>query len=388
MVMLGPRSDWTCSVPCEVMAERPRLRLSNRSVAVAVVVVTLALAALRLLAASTRVLGWVLVACIVGGLLHPIVTALSQKVPRPVALVAVIVGLLVPIGALAYGSIDQLQSEARRLERVAPAAAVRIEESERFGEAATEFELSDRVRDLVDEIPERLRGGDAATALRSAATRGVAFLATGVLTLFMILHGPTLVTAGLAQIRDVRRRELTAAVLEAGFGRAWRYVVLTLGRVFVAGLFTFAVCEVTGIPGSLLLAIWVATFALLPLLGVLTGGVAVILLSVAIDLDSTPFVAAVFVAYQVFDIAVFQRPLEKRSVHVGPVVTLVAAMVGLEVYGIGGLLVSLVVAVFAVAVVVELSPGHDGRIALFELASNPDAGTVESPPIDPLASPL
>ncbi|HUW03767.1 MAG TPA: AI-2E family transporter [Acidimicrobiales bacterium] len=370
------------------MAQRPRLRFSNRSVAVAVVVVTLALAALRLLAASTRVLGWVLVASIVGGLLHPIVAALSQKMPRPLAMVAVIVGLLVPIGALAYGSIDQLQSEARRLERVAPAAAERIEESERFGEAAIEFELSDRVRDLVDEIPERLRGGDTATALRSAATRGVAFLATGVLTLFMILHGPTLVTSGLAQIRDVRRRELTAAVLAAAFRRAWRYVMLTLGRVFAAGLFTFVVCEATDVPGSLLLAIWVAIFALLPLLGVLTGGMAVILLSVAVDLDSTAFIAAMFVAYQVFDIAMLQRPLEKRSVHVGPVVTLVAAMVGLEVYGIGGLLVSLVVAVFAVAVMVELSPGHDGRIALFELASGPDAGPDTPVTIDPIASPL
>ncbi len=237
------------------------------------------------------------------------------------------------------------------------------------------------------EIPERLRGGDAATAIRSAATRGVAFLATAVLTLFMILHGPTLVASGLAQIRDERRRSLAAEVLAAAAARSWRYVTLTLGRVVLAGLFTFAVCEFAGIPGSLLLAIWVAIFALLPLLGVLTGSVAVILLSVAVDLDSTPLIAAVFVAYQVFDIIALQRPLERRSVHVGPVITLLAAMFGLEIYGFGGLLVCLVIAVFVVAVAVELSPGHDGRIALFALASDVGDGRVQTDKPDRLASP-
>jgi predicted PurR-regulated permease PerM len=356
-------------------------------VALVVVVVVLALVGVTLLAASTRVLGWVLVASIVGGLLHPIVQVLSRRIPRPLALIAVVLGVLVPIGALAYGSVDQIQSEADRLERVAPEAAERIEDSERFGEAATEFELSDRVRDLVKEIPERLRGGDAATAIRSAATRGVAFLATAVLTLFMILHGPTLVTSGLGQIRDERRRALATEVLAAAASRSWRYVVLTLGRVILAGLFTFAVCELAGIPGSLLLAIWVAIFALLPLLGILAGGVAVILLSVAVDLDATPLVAAVFVAYQVFDIVVLQRPLERRSVHVGPVITLVAAMFGLEIYGFGGLLVCLVVAVFVVAIAVELSPGHDGRIALFALASEVREQRARTDEADGLASP-
>lgn len=335
------------------MAERARLRLSARSVAVVVVLVIGTLAAVGLLAASRRVLGWVLVASIVGGLLHPIVAAVGRRVPRPLALVVVVIGVLVPIGALVYGSVDQIEGEARRLERVAPDAAQRIEESERFGDAATEFELTRRVQDLLDEIPGRLRGGDTATAIRSAATRGVAFLATGVLTLFMILHGPTLVSSGLAQIRDERRRAHATAALAAGYGRAWRYIMLTLGRVLAAGVFTFAVCEVVGIPGSLLLAIWVAAFALLPLLGVLTGGMAVILLSVAVDLDTAPLVAALFLGYQIVDIVVFERPLEKRSVHVGPVITLIAAMVGLEVYGIGGLLASLVIAVFGVAVAIE-----------------------------------
>lgn len=354
------------------MSQRTHLRLSARSVVVVVVIVLVGLAAVRVIGETTRVLGWVAVAAIVAGLLHPVVAGLSRRMPRPLAMLAVVVGLLVPIAALVYGSVDQLQDEAERLEETAPDAAREIERSARFGEAAREFRLADRVEDLVEEIPNRLRGGDAATALRSAATRGVAFLATGVLTLFLILHGPTLVRAGLGQVRDPRRRSQLRRTLEGGYRKAWVYTWLTLGRAVLAGVFAFVVCEVAEVPGSLVLAVWVGVFSLVPLLGVVTGGLAVVLLSVAIDPDLTLGLTALFVAYQVFEVLVLQRRLEGASVHVGPVASLVAAMVGLEAYGIGGLLVGLVLVIFvtsmAATVVREdvLSLHHHGV---------PDGGT-------------
>jgi predicted PurR-regulated permease PerM len=54
---------------------------------------------------------------------------------------------------------------------------------------------------------------------------------------------------------------------------------------------------------------------------------------------------------------VLQRRVEEHSLHIGPFVTVAVAMVGLEVYGIGGALVALVATVL-VAAVLDESVGH------------------------------
>ncbi|MGH9187886.1 MAG: AI-2E family transporter, partial [Acidimicrobiales bacterium] len=154
------------------------LRLTNRSVIVAVGLLGLTLLLMRLLSSSTRVLGWVAVAAIGAALLFPLVARLDRRLPRGVAVAAAVLGTAAVLGLLAYLGIDAVSEQARRLQREAPRAAARVEESERFGEPAQEFELREKVQSFVDELPDRLRGGTPAEALRANATRGVAFLAT------------------------------------------------------------------------------------------------------------------------------------------------------------------------------------------------------------------
>ena len=63
-----------------------------------------------------------------------------------------------------------------------------------------------------------------------------------------------------------------------------------------------------------------------------------------------------FIAYQVFEGLVLQRGLERRSVRVGPFLTLSAAFVGLELYGIGGALFGAIAITVAAAVADEIAP--------------------------------
>ena len=68
-----------------------RLRLSARSVVTAVALLGLTLVLLRLVAAAGRVLGWVLAAALLAGLLHPAVERLGRRLPRGAALAVVAV---------------------------------------------------------------------------------------------------------------------------------------------------------------------------------------------------------------------------------------------------------------------------------------------------------
>jgi predicted PurR-regulated permease PerM len=73
----------------------------------------------------------------------------------------------------------------------------------------------------------------------------------------------------------------------------------------------------------------------------------------------------VFVAWQVVDTMVLRRALNRRSIRIGPVVPTIVAMLGIDLYGIGGALVGLALAVFFVAVVDELAPtdAHEVDVA-------------------------
>ena len=338
------------------MAEAPptaRLRFSPRSILLAVALFGLTLVILRLVAASGRVLGWIVTAALLAGLLHPLVEALARRIPRGLAVAVVYLGTLAVLGGLAYAVVDSVVAQVEELQEAAPRAARQLEESERFGDAAREFELSDRVATFAEELPERLRGGDVQSALRSAATRGVAFLATGVLTLFFLVHGRSLLTAAVRQL-PAHRRHLVRFRGEAVYERSWRYMSGSLAMALMAGFLAFGCAWAADLPGKVPLALWMAVFDLVPLLGVVVGALPLVLLALAESPAEAAVIALVLVAWQLFEAFHLQRRVEARSIHIGPFVTVGVGMIGLELYGIGGALVGVAAAVLAAAALDEV----------------------------------
>lgn len=338
------------------------IRYSGFSLVRAVLVVGLGVFGVFAFLAAKRPLGWLLVAILLAALLHPVVERLARHLPRGLAIAVVALGGLAIVGGITYRGIDEVRTQADRIERAAPAAARDLQRSERFGEFARQAQLEDKVTTFVEELPDRLRGGDTVDALRSAASRGAAFVATFVLMLFVLISGPRFIESGLAQIRDPERRAGVQTVLEQAYPRAWRYVALSLAKALVAGLFTWAVCIVADVPGAVLLGLWVAAWSLVPAVGVLVGSLAVVLLGVTVSLDTAAALLALFLAYQVAEALVLQRRIEARSIHVGPFVSLVVAALGLELYGIGGLFGGLAIVVFVLCVLDGLAPSDDSDL--------------------------
>lgn len=309
---------------------------------------------LALIAASARVIGWILTAMTLAALLHPFVAALARRLPRGLALAVVLVSVLAATGYVAYRVVDDLGDQLKELQRALPAAARAVERSERFGETAREALLADRVETFVDQLPERLRGGEPADAIRSAATRGVAFLATGVLTIFSLIHGPRLLDSGAKQLSSDRQRRVRR-VAAAAYARWWHYVIGSVGMAVIAGLLAYSGAEMLDLPGAAPLALWMGLVDVIPVVGVILGALPIVLLAGATSAAwQTTIVAVVLFGYQVVETTLLQKRVERVSVHIGPFVTIAVAMVGLEVYGIGGALVALVGAVFVIAVADEI----------------------------------
>ena len=345
------------------VAPRRTVRFSGFSLVRAVLVVGLGAFGVFAFLAAKRPLGWLLVAILLAALLYPIVDRLDRHLPRGLAIAIVCLGGLALVGGVTYRGIDEVRRQADNLEEAAPAAARDLQRSERFGEFARQAQLEDKVQTFVDELPDRLRGGDTVDALRAAASRGAAFVATFVLMVFVLISGPRFIDSGLAQIRDPERREGVRGVLAGAYPRAWRYVALSLAKAVAAGLFTWSVCVTADVPGAILLGLWVGAWSLVPAVGVLVGSLAVVLLAVPVSLETAGAVLALFLGYQVAEVFVVQRRIERRSIHVGPFVSLVVAALGLELYGIGGLFGGLALVVFALCVLDGLAPSDSSDLS-------------------------
>lgn len=343
-------------------ARRRAIHFSAFSLVRAVLVVGLGAFLVFAFLAAKRPLGWLLVAILLAALLYPIVDRLDRHLPRGLAIAVVALGGLALVGGITYRGIDEVRRQADNLEQAAPAAARDLQRSDRFGEFARQAQLEDKVQTFVDELPARLRGGDTVDALRSAASRGAAFVATFVLMLFVLISGPRFIESGLGQIRDPERRAGVREVLAGAYPRAWRYVALSLAKAVVAGVFTWAVCITAGVPGAILLGLWVGAWSLVPAVGVLVGSFAVVLLAVTVSLDTAGALLALFLGYQVVEVLLVQRRVERRSIHVGPFLSLVVAALGLELYGVGGLFGGLALTVFALCVLDGLAPDDDSDL--------------------------
>jgi predicted PurR-regulated permease PerM len=363
-------------------APRPieRLRITPRSAVMAVALFGATLTAIRLLLASQRVIGWVLAAAAIAGLLYPFVAALARKLPRGLAVLIVVILSLASVGFVGYSVVQGIGRQEAALKRAAPKRAAELERSRRFGKAAREFHLTRRVTAFVDEVPQRLQGGTPADTLRSAATRGIAFLATGILAIFYLLEGPKMARRALDRVSDESRRETLERVAVATYHRGFGYARGTIGMALAAGLFAYLMAKAAGVPGAAPLGLWTGLWDVVPLVGAFLGALPIILLAATATGHKALFVAAAFLGYQLFEAVVLQRPLHKRTVKIGPFLTVAGGFAGVELYGLGGGMLFLLAITLAVTAADELAPDTRVRKPV-ESAPGADGGEIGEVPV-------
>jgi predicted PurR-regulated permease PerM len=338
---------------------RERLRISARSATLSVAIFGVTLGLLALVAAAQRVIGWILVAATLAGLLHPLVSLLARRLPRALATAVVMVSVVAALGAVGYGLVDDIGRQTRRLQQAGPERAAQLERSPRYGGFARDARLAERTDNFLRHLPERLRGGTTAEALRAAATRGVAFLATGVLTVFFLQHGPRLARSARNQFRDEGLRRRLEALAVAVYRRAFGYAGASLAMSVAAGLAAFLAARLAHVPGPAALGVWVGLWDLVPLAGAFVGALPIVALAAASSESRAGWLIVAFVAYQCVENLLVQRNVERATVRVGPFVTLVAALVGVELSGVAGALLAILAATMVVTAADELAETRD-----------------------------
>jgi predicted PurR-regulated permease PerM len=332
--------------------------IESRAVA-KIVLVALFYAALAVLLAiailhTRTTLRWVVTAIFLALALDPAV-ALIEKIrigKRHVPRVAAVLGALVLfLAGLVFLTLHVVPPIVRDMEDLGKQLPSYVKDFETWANNNAEFQQLNEKYDITTKLTEQTSAlpstlGSGASELGSATVSILEHLIAAItiltLTVFLLLEGQGMFERGTERLpefqRDRARRIGTriAAVVRS-------YVTVNVLLAVGAGLFTFVYLEISGFHLAIVLAVLVAFFDLIPLIGLTIGG---LLVAIVLAIDGQPYDAflwlAIFLAYQQLQDRVIQ-PLMYRggALKVNPVVAIVAVLIGANLAGVLGALIAI-----------------------------------------------
>jgi predicted PurR-regulated permease PerM len=278
-----------------------------------------------------RTIGWVVACSVVALLIDPVVTLVSRVLPRWLSVVLVLIVMLAVIAALVAGVATDLNDSLDDLKSSAPAAAESLQERYDWLERV---DVATRVGEFVEELDTRVRKDAVSEAIGTAPT----YVVTGILMLFLLAYG---------------RRYFD------GFCEA-----------VVTGVVAGLTCWLLDVPAAFSLGFVVGLLAVLPLMGIIVGGIPALLLAFGLQgWTATLVLLAVLVALQTVEAVAVRPYVDARTVRVGPTVPIVLGLLAFELYGVGGSIYGIALAVIGMAALDSIGRLRGELAAREELAA-------------------
>jgi predicted PurR-regulated permease PerM len=172
---------------------------------------------------------------------------------------------------------------------------------------------------------------------------GVTTVSLVVLTIYFLIALPGVEKLWLALIPRSRRPRVALLTKEV-FGRVGGFMLGNLVTSVVSGVGTYVWLLIFGVPYALLLAIFVALFDLIPMVGSTIAGIVVSLVALSKGLPIAIATAAFYVFYRFLEDYLLNPRVMKHTVKVTPGLTVIATLIGASLLGLIGALVAIPVA--------------------------------------------
>ena len=291
-------------------------------------------------------IGLILIAAFIAVALSGPVNYLDRYMRRGFAITLVYIGLLlvpVGLGALVIPPVvTQVESFANNAPSYATDVRNYIQDNGTLRGLQEKYDIGTQLEDKAKELPARI--GDAATVLGDIGlglVNSIFQLVTIlILTAFMLGGGRRWVDGALryqppdraARLRRVSERVSTAV---------GSYVAGALLQAVIAGVTSYIVMAILGIPFRGPLAVLIALLDLIPLVGATLGAVVVGLVTLFVNFPTATIVWTIWsIVYQQVENSVIQPRIQQRAVDVHPFVVLVAVLFGSTLLGVVGALIA------------------------------------------------
>jgi predicted PurR-regulated permease PerM len=297
-----------------------------------------------------RPLLWLLAAIFIAAALSPPVNWLARRMRRGFAVTIVFLCLLaVPILLIAL-IVPTIITEGTRFADNVPQYARDVtnfvEDNPRLREINRDYDITSRLEEEAAKLPDRL--GGAAGTLRDVGFGIVnslfALITILVMTAFLLANGRAWTDRALA-MRPPEQRERLRRALDRMAAAVGGYVAGALTIALIAGVATYIVLAILGVPFRAPLAVIAGLFSLIPLVGATIAAVLIGVVTLFENFPTATIVWAVWaIVYQQFENHVIQPQIQKRTVKVHPFVTIVSVLFGATLLGVLGALVAIPVA--------------------------------------------
>ena len=329
--------------------------LSTRSIARMVVTVMATLGLLYLLYLVRSTLTLVFISVFLAVALGPAVGWFRRhRFGRGSSILVVyllIAGSIVGVGLLI---VPPIVKQVDQLSKDIPNYVKDLQKNKTFRKYDQKYHISKKINEQAKKLPSHL--GEAAGALASITVGVFGALVQLVtvltMTFFLLLDGER-IAGFLLRLRGRDNEERYRRIASDIYRSIAGYVAGNLLISVLAGVTTYVVLAILGVPFAVPLAVLMAFLDLIPLVGATLGGVAIGVVTLFNNFPTSTIVwLIVFIVYQQVENNIIQPVVYRRTVNVPPLLVIVAILIGGSLIGILGALVAIPVAA-AIQIVVR-----------------------------------
>jgi predicted PurR-regulated permease PerM len=172
---------------------------------------------------------------------------------------------------------------------------------------------------------------------------GIATVSVVALTIYFLIALPGVKKVWLSLIVRSRRERVTLLTDEV-FDRVGGFMLGNLLTSVISAVGTYIWLVIFGVPYALLLALVVAVFDLIPMVGSTIAGIIVSLVALTKGLPVGIATAAFYVVYRFLEDYLLNPRVMKHTVKVSPGLTIIATLIGGSLLGIIGALIAIPIA--------------------------------------------
>jgi predicted PurR-regulated permease PerM len=293
------------------------------------------------------VIGLVAIATFFAMALGPAVDLLDRRwFPRAAAIV--VVYLVIAAGIFGIGTlfVPPVVSGVKSLSQDAPAYIAKLRKNKEFRKYDDRYKITAKVNQEAAKLPQQLsKSAGALGSVTVGVFTTIAQLIT-VLTIafFLLLDGERLFRSAVRIFRPAQHASLEAMAAQI-YSSVAGYVIGNLVISVVAGTVALATLLILGVPFAAPLAVLMAFFDLIPLVGATVGAIVIGIVTLFADFPTATIVwIVVQLVYQQLESSVLVPIIYRRTVNVSGLLTIVAVLMGASLLGILGALVAIPVA--------------------------------------------
>ncbi|HYZ29695.1 MAG TPA: AI-2E family transporter, partial [Thermoleophilaceae bacterium] len=329
--------------------------MTNRTVVRVILVAAAVIGALYFLWLIRSILGMLFIAVFLAIALGPAVEFfVRHKVKRGLAILLTYLLLLASVFGLGLLVVPPIVNGVNDFVNNVPTYVRDLRNSKAFREYDNKYKITPKLEEQAKKLPSHLT--DAVSGLRSV-TVGVfgtivQLVTILVMTFFLLLDGKRVLHFAFRELgpeRGQRMERISQDVYSAVSG----YVVGNLLISVIAGTLAYIMMRVLDIPFAVPLAVLVAFFDLIPLVGSTIAGALVGIVAAIVGFPGKLIAWVVFLlVYQQVENNVLQPVIYRRTVAIHPLLVIVAVLIGGTLLGILGALLAIPIAA-AVQIVVK-----------------------------------